>query len=134
MKKPLNPYHQQASEWLKYANNDFIVAKDNFKLGHFSYVCQLCQQAAEKYLKAFLVFNGKEPKRTHLLRELIKDCSAINKDFIKLMESAKELEQYYIPTRYPIGLFGIYDKSSAEKALASCQKIVNKVKKELGKF
>jgi hypothetical protein len=31
-------YQKQASEWLKYADRDFTVAKDNFKLGHFSKV------------------------------------------------------------------------------------------------
>ena len=123
-----SPYHQQAKEWLKYADYDLLVAKDNFKLGHYSYVCQLCQQAAEKYLKAFLVAHGKEPKRTHILRELVNDCAQIRPKIKELMSEAKELEQYYIPTRYPVGPFGTFGKKDAQAALSAAEHIIKTIK------
>jgi len=125
MKQPAkSPYQKQAEEWLKYARSDFLVAKDNFKLGHYSYVCQLCQQAAEKYLKAFLVAHGQEPKRTHILRELIADCSKLEPSLKELMPEAKELEQYYIPTRYPVGPFGVFGKKDAQAAISAAKRII----------
>lgn len=126
-----SPYHLQAKEWLKFADYDLKVAQDNLTLGHYSYVCQLSQQAAEKYLKAFLVYHGKEPKRTHILRELVSDCANIKQGLQSLIKAAKELEQYYIPTRYPVGPFGIYGKNEASQAIESAQTIIGALKKHL---
>ena len=132
MKRPKpSPYHLQAKEWLKFADYDLKVAQDNLKLGHYSYVCQLSQQAAEKYLKAFLVYHGREPKRTHILRELVSDCAKIKQELQSLMKWAKELEQYYIPTRYPVGPFGVYGKHEATQAIESAQTIISILQKHL---
>lgn len=110
-----------------------MVARDNFKLGHYSYVCQLSQQAAEKHLKGFLVYHGKEPKRTHILRELVKDCGRIEKTLAKLNKEAQNLEQYYIPTRYPVGPFGIYGKKEGKEALESARKIIETIRGKVTK-
>ncbi len=122
-------YYQQAKEWLKFADYDFRVAKDNFQLSHYSYVCQLCQQTAEKYLKAFLILNGQEPKRTHILRELVAEAAKFSPQIKKLMSEAKELEQYYIPTRYPVGPFGTFGKNDAQAALQAAEKIIQTIKR-----
>jgi HEPN domain-containing protein len=55
--------------WIIKADNDLTVA--DHELGHkqptTDAICFHCQQACEKYLKAFLIFHGVEFPRTHAL-------------------------------------------------------------------
>jgi len=47
-------------------------------------ICFHAQQCAEKYLKAYLIFNGKEVRRTHDIAELISQCSEVDPEFAEL--------------------------------------------------
>jgi HEPN domain-containing protein len=53
---------EYARRWLIKARNDFIIASDERHLKTKDFItdgiCFHCQQAAEKALKAFLVFHG----------------------------------------------------------------------------
>lgn len=68
-----------------------------------------CQQAVEKYLKAYLVFCDIPPKRTHdliLLLGLISEIEAVTDD---LFEMAAELQDYAIEVRYPDTIIELTD-------------------------
>lgn len=71
---------------------------------------------------------------THLLKELVKECSRVDETFNTLMKDAKSLDMYYIPTRYPNGLGGdlapteFYEREDAERCLSSAELILNRVK------
>ena len=70
--------------WIQRAEND--ISSANFLTEKMypvpaEIVCFHCQQAAEKYLKAFLVYNDLEPPKTHDLIELARLCSNYDKDF-----------------------------------------------------
>jgi len=58
-----------------------------------------CQQAAEKFLKAFLIFHGIDPPRTHNIEFLLNQCSAIEADFRTIEPS--NLTDYGVEARYP---------------------------------
>lgn len=60
-----------------------------------------CQQAAEKALKGFLVWNDKPFRKTHDLRELLRQCQATNATFDWFAEAANALTPFAIVTRYP---------------------------------
>lgn len=45
-------------------------------------ICYHAQQAAEKYLKLFLVSNGKEPAKSHNIAFLKNECESIISVFI----------------------------------------------------
>lgn len=60
-----------------------------------------CQQAVEKYLKAYLVARGVEPEKTHDLVELIRLCSAHDPAFVTLVATCATLSDYSVKTRYP---------------------------------
>ena len=49
-------------------------------------VCFHMQQCIEKYLKAYLIFNGKEIRKTHDLAELISNCVEIDESFNTLLK------------------------------------------------
>jgi HEPN domain-containing protein len=61
-------------EWISKADGDFEFASTNLKEGKifFAQICFHFQQAAEKYLKAFIVANELEFRKIHDLPLLLK--------------------------------------------------------------
>jgi HEPN domain-containing protein len=61
-------------EWLTKAEEDFLFAEANLEEGRnfFPQICFHYQQAAEKYLKAFIVAKEIEFKKIHDLGLLLK--------------------------------------------------------------
>ena len=64
-------------------------------------VCNLCQQAAEKYLKCFLFYKGIEYPRIHDLPKLLKLCIDISDDFTAFIKKCGFLNKYGIMPKYP---------------------------------
>lgn len=60
-----------------------------------------CQQAVEKYLKAYLVLKGNEPEKTHDLVLLLERCMAYDSTFFSLSGSCALLSDFAVETRYP---------------------------------
>lgn len=77
---------QYIKSWILKADNDLKVAAHELKLDLADIVteavCFHCQQAAEKYLKAYLITHGIDFDRTHNIEYLVKLCSNIDSDFI----------------------------------------------------
>jgi len=55
-------------EWIVKAESDLKTGRDEFATENpaTDTICFRMQQCVEKYLKAYLIFNGKEIKRTHI--------------------------------------------------------------------
>ena len=94
---------QIIEEWIILADQDMGMAE--LAIEHqpdFRYsICFHCQQAAEKYLKAYLVFCGIAIKKTHslvYLLDLVSEHEAISDD---LYSTAEILEEYGVDVRYP---------------------------------
>ena len=64
-------------------------------------ICYLCQQSAEKYLKAFIFFKDIEPEKTHDLEYLLELCQRYNEAFSLLSTKVDLLNRYGIMPRYP---------------------------------
>ncbi len=89
----------------------------------FEVIGFLCQQAVEKYMKAYLVKRGSEPEKTHDLIYLLKKCSEHNPDFMDIFTIANNLNKYAVQTRYPYPLLldGEQGLKSLELAQEGCQ-------------
>ena len=64
-----------AKEWIEKAEEDYKFACAGIE--HTDYFAQACfhlQQAAEKYLKAFIIANNLEFRAVHNLLELLEIC------------------------------------------------------------
>ena len=61
----------------------------------------LCQQAAEKMLKAYLTWLAKPFAPVHDLRRLCELCAAHDSAFDELREAAEILTPYAVAVRYP---------------------------------
>ncbi len=129
--------------WIKKAENDLKTAIDELSTQNpaTDTVCFHAQQCAEKYLKAFLVANRREIKKTHLLEELIDGIAReIDPEFKKLMEETDilVLSNYAVFARYPPSdsLEEAFPSlEEARKAVESAKKLrefIRKKLKELG--
>lgn len=88
--------------WRLKAEEDFAAASILAEHGGpAATICFLCQQAAEKYLKAYLLLRRQPPKRIHHLDVLLEDCIALDDSFRRLVDDAVFLKRYYIASRYP---------------------------------
>lgn len=88
-------------------------------------VCFHAQQAAEKYLKAYLVFSDKEIPRTHLLIRLIKECIDIDPVFQELVnKEVDELTDYAVDIRYADDFY-IPDIEEAREAIRKAEIVRN---------
>ncbi|MFH1616991.1 MAG: HEPN domain-containing protein, partial [Candidatus Margulisiibacteriota bacterium] len=93
-------------------------------------------QAIEKSLKAYLLNQGHDLKRTHKIIDLIAECSNLDAQFKQFEEDAVEIDRYYIPTRYPDALVGslpegLPKKEQAQEAQRIALKITQFIKKSL---
>ena len=85
-------------EWLDKADDDFGFAKTNLddkNAGYFEFVCFHLQQAAEKYLKAFIIAKGLKLEKIHNLIALRKTCAKINPKFEEIRQECVFLNDFY---------------------------------------
>jgi HEPN domain-containing protein len=94
-----------AHRWLQQADDDLSAAKILADAHKFAQACFLCQQSAEKAVKAYWFWRGDDPWGHSVLRliETIDD-EAMRSKFEPLRADAMVLDRLYIPTRYPNGL------------------------------
>ena len=123
--------------WLKQGEADFKASKDSLNAENYEWSCFQSQQCGEKALKAYLYENGFTSIITHSLKELLRECAKIERNFNKYSKEARNLDTYYIPTRYPNGLAGnlapteFYEREDAETCLNYAGLILETVKKYL---
>lgn len=85
-------------------------------------VCFHCQQAAEKYLKALLIYNKTESiPKTHNIDLLLNLCTKYDKDFV--IYTGTELTTYAVDLRYPDTLY-IPSKEQMNDAIRITKEII----------
>ncbi|MFW6311164.1 MAG: HEPN domain-containing protein [Nanoarchaeota archaeon] len=90
-------------EWIYEANNDlglaeFVIDNDG---KYYDLVCFHCQQAAEKYLKAYIIYLRLHYEKVHDLKYLLNVIEKRREVPDKLKEYAELLNEYTIDSRYP---------------------------------
>ncbi|MFQ6057108.1 MAG: HEPN domain-containing protein [Methanosarcinales archaeon] len=94
----------------------------NIDHGDYEWACFQAQQSAEKALKAFLFLKGERAILTHSVYGLIIKCLNYDSAFRTIIK-AKELDEYYIPTRYPNGL------EDAEKCVNYAKSVISMIER-----
>ena len=91
------------NKWIKKAENDLLTAERqlSFEDPITQTVCFHCQQAAEKYLKAFLVHHQIYFTKTHKIMELLELCATVDSSFPDELQDADNLTDYAVEIRYP---------------------------------
>jgi HEPN domain-containing protein len=122
-------------EWLDKADEDFNFARINLeeRNNFYAQICFHFHQAAEKYLKSFIVAYELEFEKTHNLMNLLMTCSSIDASLVSLMEECERLNTAYIDTRYPVHWPTDYRSEKASMFRGDAQKIAHAIKTALGK-
>src|SRR4051794_18075781 len=94
---------RETAKWVRKAEQDWKVAH---KLAGEDppprdIVCFLCQQAAEKYLKALPQENGVMVPKTHELAEIVDLLLPGDATLARLRRKADSVTQYAVDYRYP---------------------------------
>ena len=92
----------RSGDWLRQAESDLEHARDTSERGRHEWACFAAHQAAEKSVKALHLRLGQEAwgHVVHMLLEELPEETSVPQE---LIESARVLDAYYIPTRYPNG-------------------------------
>jgi len=118
-------------KWIRFAQNDYdtaILVSERFR-PPIEVVCYLCQQSAEKILKAYNIATENKLTRIHALRDLLDKCECYSPDFNILLESCTKLTPYMSLARYPSNIdITDYDM---KQALIHARKILEFTKAKL---
>lgn len=119
----------EAERWLKTAREDLSAARSLIRSSHFAQACFLCQQCAEKAVKAVWFSVDADPWG-HSVQKLVAQMPRRSgEDLRKLENDAVALDRYYIPTRYPNGLPDLtpgktFFLTDARKAAAAATRVL----------
>jgi len=118
-----------ANEWFARGDNDIDDAEFLFKHDRAKETVSFhIQQAAEKYLKGFLISKGKELEMIHDLVKLLQGAIALDPDFRQFKDIIKKITNFYFESRYPVGYEVEYKKEEISEALAEVRKLIALIK------
>ena len=122
-------------QWLKKAESDLKTAKILLDAEVDDYFpCAFhCQQAAEKFLKAYLVRQQIEFRKTHDLEELLSLAECRDSSLRNEIGSCVWLSPYGVEFRYP-GDYPVVDHDTAERAYKESQRVREAVMTRLKEY
>lgn len=110
-------------EWLNRARSNLIQAEGIQSGVYLEDLCFQAQQAAEKALKALLLYQGREIPRVHDLAELIRHLEQAGEPVPPQVRESVQLTPYATITRYP-GVSEPVSQSEYEEALRFGREVV----------
>lgn len=110
-------------QWQRLAEMDLNSAEYLLEMNPkpIEIICYHCQQAAEKYLKGYLVLHNINPPKTHDLNQLQKICSNLCDTFTEIADQCSDLTAYGVQPRYPMQL--TLEEGDMHEALISAKAI-----------
>ncbi len=125
---------ETVKKWITLAEDDWKVILNEFNSPEpvLRDICFHSQQCVEKLLKAYLIFHGKEIRKTHDIAELIEICKEVNPEFEELLKwDVDKLTKYAVEIRYPDDMyFPTFEEAEEARKLADKAKefIIEKLK------
>jgi len=119
---------ERSKDWLNQAVKDLKVAEEMMKDEFFEWSCFIAQQAAEKAIKAvFQKLNA--AAWGHSIFDLMRILSKKVEVNDELLNCARSLDKYYVPTRYPNGFesgspYEYFTRGDAENAIVCGRRII----------
>jgi HEPN domain-containing protein len=124
---------EQVAWWTKQAAHDLDIARLNRQHGFHDGCALMCQQAAEKYLKAlFLKVHAATPPKTHQCDRLATHLNAP----ANVGDAARMLESNYMESRYPDAAQGVpfeqFTDADSQDHLKAAEEVQQWVPQRLG--
>ncbi|MFH1730447.1 MAG: HEPN domain-containing protein [Planctomycetota bacterium] len=105
--------------WIQKAESDLAACALSLGAGQaLDAACFHAQQAAEKYLKAYLICKDIEFPFVHNLEKLVELCSEGDTAFQELLETAAALTPYAVELRYADDFWPSPDTAAAAHKMA----------------
>lgn len=117
-------------KWIFRADEDIAVIDRLFESDVSAYRSSICfhaQQAVEKYLKALLVFEGIDFRKTHDVDYLLAECQKFAPELLGGID-LKSLTDFGVSVRYPDDFY-IPDQTETTHYVRAARKIEQIVKK-----
>ena len=120
----------EARRWLAAARDDLAYAQHAADGGFHAPACFHAQQAAEKAVKAVHYGRGAKAVLGHSVRSLIEALSPREPALDDQRDAARELDLFYITSRYPNGLEAgtpaqAFSATQSSRALALAHQVVD---------
>ncbi len=118
--------------WLVKADEDRLCVRNEMNAVQkpWSVICFHWQQAAEKYLKAFLVQRGVKPERTHDLAQLVAARTQVDASLSAPRPACVKLSDFAVDIRHP-GVPVEVEEQMAKEAVEVAEQICNAIRKKL---
>ena len=125
----------RAYDWFNQALRDIEQAEDSRKAGRHEWACFAAQQAAEKAVKALHLYMHQEVWG-HVIAKLLKELPESVNIPEDLIDKARVLDNFYIPTRYPNSHpegapFDHYGPLQSEEAIRYAREIIEFVRNKM---
>ena len=116
--------------WMQVANDDLLVADQLLNSDNIfpRSICFHCQQSAEKYLKAYLVYFDLDIIKTHDLGTLINNLIEKDKELNTFTKAASTLIPYAVSVRYD---FELISEEEAKEAYNLAEEIKNYIQSKI---
>jgi HEPN domain-containing protein len=120
------------ADWFRQAERKLDSARWSIQGAYFEDACFSTQQAAELAAKALLESQGKI-ELGHSVYQLLQAAGDVP---APVLDAARVLDRYYIPTRYPNGFpagapMDFYDQPTAEEAVNLAETILGFIGSQL---
>jgi len=120
------------ADWFRQAKRKLDSARWDIQGEFHEDACFSAQQAAELAAKALLESQGRI-ELGHSVYQLLQAAGGVPPD---VLDAARVLDRYYIPTRYPNGFpagapMDFYDQPTAEEAVSLAERILDFVGAQL---
>ena len=120
-----------AIEWFSKGKKDIddaeFLLKNNRAAENISFHIQ---QAAEKYIKGFLIYNEWKLEKIHDLVKLIEEAIKIDKSFKQFIGPMRRITNFYFESRYPVGYKIEYTKKELKEAIKQTKNLINLINKK----
>lgn len=122
-------------DWLNQSLRDLEQAEDSRRAGRHEWACFAAQQAAEKAVKGLHLHVGQEAWG-HVVVRLLRELPGTMPVSEELVERARVLDTFYIPSRYPNSHpegapFEHYGPLQSEDAIRYAREIIDFVRSQM---
>lgn len=118
---------ERSKDWINQAKRDLHTAEGLLNQGSFEWSCFVAQQAAEKAVKA-IVQKLNAVAWGHSVSDLLSILAKRVEVDKGLLDCARALDKYYIPTRYPSSFdsgspYQYFTREDAKNAIVCSRRI-----------
>lgn len=116
------------ADWLRIAEKDLVRVERSLRDGDAEAAGFFLQQAAEKFLKAFLLRQGWELRRIHDLEALLDDAVPHDPSLEQFRAVCEKVTDFYMAQRYPLPTGSGPTEEDVRRSLEALRGLFKKIK------